>query len=89
MAEAREMRALGERAAGTYSDIAGHHFRQKDEHTLAQLGKNQVLKASTGKPGGKARHFSSVLILLSGDSAFCRCSASAVPYWPRGRLHWR
>ena len=65
------MRALGENAAGTYSDIAGHHFRQKDEHTLAQLDKNQVLKASIGKPGASTS-FSSLLILLSGDSAFAR-----------------
>ena len=32
---------------GTYSDISGSQYRHKDEHTLARLGKKQVLKVRT------------------------------------------
>ncbi|KAL2057520.1 hypothetical protein ABVK25_001904 [Lepraria finkii] len=34
--------------AGTYSDISGHRYRQRDEHGLARLGKKQVLKRRFG-----------------------------------------
>ena len=47
MSEAHELRNLGNSrsyGAGTYSDIAGHRYHQKDVHTLARLGKKQVLK---------------------------------------------
>ena len=46
MANDTGTRALDEPTGGTYSDIAGSHLRQKDEHTLARLGKKQVLKVS-------------------------------------------
>ena len=32
--------------AGTFADISGHRYRQKDERALARLGKKQVLKVS-------------------------------------------
>ena len=36
--------------AGTYSDISGHRYRQRDEHGLARLGKKQVLKVRCWHP---------------------------------------
>ncbi|KAL8670874.1 MAG: hypothetical protein Q9168_004605 [Polycauliona sp. 1 TL-2023] len=49
MANDTGTRALDEPTGGTYSDIAGSHLRQKDEHTLARLGKKQVLKWWTSR----------------------------------------
>lgn len=39
-----DLRTLPSYGAGTYSDIGGRRHHQKDVHTLAQLGKKQVLK---------------------------------------------
>jgi len=46
MAQARELSSLSQNGVGTFSDIAGTRPRQTDEHTLARLGKQQVLKVS-------------------------------------------
>lgn len=46
------MRVLDECGVRTSSDLAGSRLRQRDERTLARLGKKQVLKVS---PVGKYR----------------------------------
>ena len=46
MAQAQELSSLSQNGVRTYADIAGNRPRQKDEHTLARLGKQQVLKVS-------------------------------------------
>ncbi|KAL8802703.1 MAG: hypothetical protein Q9200_006497 [Gallowayella weberi] len=88
MANDFRMQALNEPTGGTYSDIAGSHLRQKDEHTLARLGKQQVLKVSADMKR-QNNEILKAYKLSRDDSAFCRCSASAAPYWRLGRLPWR
>ena len=49
MSGGQELKDLSEPtsfAAGTYSEISGRRYSQKDERILAHLGKKQVLKVS-------------------------------------------
>ena len=44
MARLQELATLDSQGGGTFSRVAGNRFKQRDEHTLARLGKKQVLK---------------------------------------------
>lgn len=44
MAQIQELSNFDSHGGGTYSHITGNRFKQRDEHTLARLGKKQVLK---------------------------------------------
>ena len=44
MARLQELATLDNQGGGIFSLIAGNRFKQLDEHTLARLGKKQVLK---------------------------------------------
>ena len=44
MAQVQELSTFDSHGGGTYSRITGNRLRQRDEHTLARLGKKQALK---------------------------------------------
>ena len=44
MAQIQVLSTLDSQGGGPFSRITGNRFRQRDEHTLARLGKQQVLK---------------------------------------------
>ena len=44
MVQVQELNILDTQGGGPFSRITGNRFRQQDEHTLATLGKQQVLK---------------------------------------------
>ena len=44
MAQIQELSTFDSQGEGPFSPITGNRFKQRDEHTLARLGKQQVLK---------------------------------------------
>lgn len=69
---------------GTFSGISGARHRHRDNHTLARLGKKQVLKVgSCNRDTAFANR--QVTILYSGALVFSLFSVLAVQYWPRGK----